>query len=278
MNTDTVFFSLVRCQPDMSRQEVVNVGVVLFTSTGSHVSIPSNQGKLLALDPNLRLDRFFERAQRLQEALTKLYEASVPLDEQIQMFSNSGALSLSPVGMIDPVGQGLGELLDELLRELVFAPAKTRMRHVQTSRLHTELRQVFRSAHMLGSKPGDIEKHLVVPNFPIDPEVGLFAEFALKNGQLHITETVDFRLSSMSSKRQEAQAKTLLLVQAQEAVGQGRLKKYVVVTGASSQVQASMNLLERHADDFIVRESDQDWRRYVDAMYAAAYSEDRALQ
>lgn len=48
------------------------------------------------------------------------------------------------------------------------------------------------------------------------------------------------------------------------------LRRYVVVTGATAQVQASMNLLGRHAEDLIVRESQQDWRRYVDAMHSAA--------
>ncbi|SFM47836.1 Protein of unknown function [Variovorax sp. OV329] len=278
MNSDTFFFSLVRYQPDLHRQEVVNVGVVLFTPNGSHVSFASNQGKLLALDPNFRLNRLFDQAHNLNEALKGLHEARVPIEEQIRMFSVGGGLSLSPAGMIDAQGQACEALLDELLRDLVSAPTKKRLRDPRVSRLHSELRQVFRQAKILGSSPGDIEKHLVVPNFPIDADVGLFAEFALRNGRLHITETVDFRLSTPSSKRQEAQAKTLLLVQALERMGSNDLKRYVVVTGASAQVQASMNLLERHADDFIVRESAQDWHRYVEAMHRAAYPGESALQ
>lgn len=278
MNADTFLFSLVRYQPDMHRQEVVNVGVVLFTPIGSHVSFASNQGKLLALDPNFRLNRLFDQAHRLQDALKGLHQAGVPIEDQVRMFSAGGGVSLSPPGMINAQGQPPEALIEELLHDLVSAPTKKRLREPQTSRLHTELRQVFKQARILGSKPGDIAKHLVVPNFPIDPEVGLFAEFALRNGQLHITETVDFRLSTHASKRQEAQAKTLLLIQALARVGSDDLKRYVVVTGASAQVQASMNLLERHADDFIVRESEQDWRRYVDAMHKAATPEGTSLQ
>lgn len=278
MNADTFFFSLVRYQPDMHRQEVVNVGVVLFTPVGSHALFASNQGKLLALDPNFRLSRMFDQAHKLQEALNGLHDAHVPVEEQVRIFSAGGGISLSPPGMISARGQAVEVLLEELLRDLVSAPTKQRLRNPQASRLHTELRQVFRQANILGSKPGDIAKHLVVPNFPIDPDVGLFAEFALRNGQLHITETVDFRLSTPSAKRQEAQAKTLLLLEASERLGAAALKRYVVVTGASAQVQASMNLLERHADDFIVRESHQDWRRYVDAMYKAASPDGGHLQ
>jgi len=278
MSANIFPFSLIRYQPDMHRQEVVNVGIVLFTPMGTHVSFASNQGKLLALDPNFRITRLFDQAHKLQDALKGLHEAGVSIEEQVQMFSNGGGVSLSPPGMIDAQGQTPETLLSELLRDLVSAPTRKRLRASQASRLHTELRQVFRQAKILGAKPGDISKHLVVPNFPIDPDVGLFAEFALRNGKLHITETVDFRLSTASTKRQEAQAKTLLLVQALERVGPSQLKRYVVVTGASAQVQASMNLLERHADDFIVRESEQDWRRYVDAMHKAATSAGASLQ
>jgi hypothetical protein len=278
MNSDTVHFSLVRYQPDMQRQEVVNVGIVLFTSNGPLVSLASNQGKLLALDPNFRLTRFFDQGKKLQDALSGLHEDKVSVKEQVSMFNTGGALSLSAPGMLNTERRSIESINEELLRDLVTAPAKKRIREQQTSRLHTELRQVFKQGKILGSKPGDIAKHLVVPNFPIDAEVGLFAEFALRNGQLHITETVDFRLSTASTKRQEAQAKTLLLVQARERVGSTDLKRYVVVTGASAQVQASMNLLERHADDFIVRESQDDWRRYIDAMHRAATPEGTSLQ
>ncbi|MFD1711376.1 DUF3037 domain-containing protein [Ottowia flava] len=277
MNTDTLLFSLVRYQPDLHRQEVVNVGVVLFTPRGTRVSFASNQGKLLALDPNFSLSRFFDQAKKMQVALTGLRDDRVPIEEQIRFFSVGAGITLSPTGMIDAHGDADEKVIEELLSNYVLAPVKRRYRAPQTSRLHTELRQVFRDARILGSNPTDISKHLVVPNYPIDPDVGLFAEFALKNGRLHITETVDFRVRVASSKRQEAQAKTLLLVQALESVGSNNLKRYVVVTGASAQVQASMNLLERHADDFIVRESGQDWQRYVDAMHRAASTEERPL-
>jgi hypothetical protein len=278
MNSDTVLFSLIRFQPDVQRQEVVNVGIVLFMPTGPLVSIASSQGKLLALDPNFRLARFFEQGKKLQDALSGLNEDKVPVEQQIRMFNGGGGLSLSAPGMLNTEGRSVESINEELLRDLVTSPPKRRIRGTQTSRLHTELRQVFKQARILGSRPGDIEKHLVVPNFPIDADVGLFAEFALRNGQLHITETVDFRISTPSTKRQEAQAKTLLLIQALERVGSIDLKRYVVVTGASAHVQASMNLLERHADDFIVRESEQDWRRYVDAMHRAATPQGTSLQ
>lgn len=271
MSAGLIPFSLVRFQPDMSRQEVINVGIVLFLEDGPRVSIAPSQGKLLALSPNFRIARLFALGSNLQAMAGSLWEESRSAEHVAACLDGLGAISLSRPGVVQAEGRAEADVLEELQRDLVNPPPKRRERQAQTSRLHSELRQLFRQSGILGTTPNDINRHLVVPNFPIDPEVGLFAEFALRNGQLHVTETVDFRTSAPSVKRQEAQAKTLLLVQAQSSVGRADLKRYVVVTGASAQVQASMNLLERHSEDLIVRESSEDWRRYVDAMHAASH-------
>lgn len=274
MTSTPLLFSLLRYQPDMQRQEVVNVGVVVFTASGPSVSLATNQGKLLALDPNFRITRLYSQGERLQKALRSLWEENPSTDELVRMFGAGGSLSLSPTGMLDARGRSVESIVKELQHDLVLAPVRTRTRERQPSRLHTELRQLFKQGGILGSKPDDISRHLVVPNFPIDPEIGLFAEFALRNGKLHVTETIDFRTSTLSAKKQEAQAKTLILVEALERLGATDLRRYVVVTGASSQVQASMNLLERYSDDFVVRESAQDWQRYVDLIHNAARQPD----
>lgn len=278
MNHQAMLFSLVRYQPDMQRQEVVNVGVVIFAESGPMVSLASNQGKLLALDPNFRLSRLYDQGKRMQDAMCSLWDETKSTTELLEVFGAGGSLSLSPTGMLAAANRSIESILEELHKDLVSAPVRSRSREPQTSRLHTELRQVFRQGKILGTKPGDISRHLVVPNFPIDAEIGLFAEFALRNGKLHVTETVDFRTSTPSAKKQEAQSKTLILVEALERLGASDLRRYVVVTGASSQVQASMNLLARYSDDFIVRESAQDWQRYVEAMHKAARPSDINVQ
>ena len=278
MNSDTVLFSLIRYQPDLQRQEVVNIGIVVFDEAGPHVAVVPSQGKLLALNPNLSLARVFDQGKRLSDALQGLWERGSTVETMVGAFGGGATLFLTGTGILQRDGRPLEALVEELNQDLVTPPSKKLVREPKRSRLHSELRQVFRSARILGSRPEDITRHLVVPNFPIDPDTGLFAEFALRNGQLHVTETVDFRTAASSTKRQEAQAKTLILVEALERVGRDDLRRYVVVTGASAQVQASMNLLERYSDDLIVRESAEDWRRYVDIMHKAAKPDESGTQ
>jgi hypothetical protein len=270
MNVKLLPFSLIRYQVDLQRQEVVNIGVVLFTSKGPLVATTPGQGKVLALNPNYQVSHLFEQAQRLAEALRSLWADSLDPVALVNFFGHGGALMLSSLGHVDIADRSEEQVLEELLRDLVEPPSRQRARVAQKSRLHTELRNLFREAKILGSEPEDISRHLVVPNYPIDPQTGLFAEFALQNGHLHVTETVDFRLSTPSTKKQEAQAKTLLLVEARARLGSKKLKRYVIVTGASADVQSSLNLLQKYSDDLIVRESSTDWQRYVDLMYKAA--------
>lgn len=271
MKSAPLLFSLVRFQPDMQRQEVVNVGTVLFAESGPLLTLAKNPGKLLALDPNLPVGEFYAQGERLRKLAAHLWCDGANATTIVRMLGEVGAMTLSPAGMIDPGDDSIESLVDELHRDLVTPPPARRQRaEPRTSRLHAELKRVFRDAGMLGSTKDDIHRHLVVPHFPIDAEVGLFAEFALKNGALHVTETVDFRANNQSAKRQEAQAKTLLLLQAGQTIPNSGLLRHVVVSGVSQQVQPSLNLLSRHAEDVIVRESAEDWQRYVDAMYAAA--------
>ncbi|MEN9923956.1 MAG: hypothetical protein RL268_82 [Pseudomonadota bacterium] len=267
-------YSLVRYQPHVTRHEVVNIGVVLFTPQGPELHLASQLNKLTALDPNLSLQQVHDQVESMRETLTLLHRSGME-PEQATAFLSKGMAgpSCMPCGMLDPEGRSLDDLAQELLQELVLPPTRKRVTVSKTSssRLHTELRQLFQRAGMLGKEPSDIARHKVVPHFPIDPDVGLFAEFALRNGRLHVTETVDFTVKDVAAKKREAESKTLVLLQALETVGQSDLRRHVVVSGAQVKAaQASIALLSRHADDVFVRESQADWRRYMDLMSEAA--------
>lgn len=268
----TLKFALVRYRPDSARQEIVNIGTVVFTTDGPLITITGNLLKLLAIDPNLSLLRVHEESAILGRALTALWQNGTSVESMVQLLGKSmSGITLSFLGMINTDGRDVSDVISELQRDLVLPPIEKKSKKIpRISRLHTELRAIFKNAKMLGSNPDDIDNHLVVLNYPIDVDVGLYAEFALQNGKLHITETVDFRGGEHAVKKREAESKTLLLVRALERVGKSDLLRHVVVSGATAATQASINLLSRYADDLIVRESTEDWDRYVSAMARAA--------
>lgn len=274
-------YSLVRYQPHVSRHEVVNIGVVLFAPQGPELHLAPQLHKLTALDPNLPLQQVRDQVESMRQTLILLHESGITPDQATAFLSKGMAgASCMPCGLLDTEGRSLDDLAQELLQDLVLPPARKRaaVSAQSTGRLHTELRHLFQRAGMLGKDPSDIAHHKVVPYYPIDPEVGLFAEFALRNGKLHVTETVDFTVKDVASKKREAESKTLVLLQALETVGQQGLQRHVVVSGARVEAaRASIALLSRHADDMFVRESPADWARYMDLMSRAAKHREPAV-
>jgi hypothetical protein len=272
----TLKYALVRYQPDRARHEVVNIGTVVFAPLGPLLTLAPNLTKLLAIAPNLSLLAVQDQANELRNAMGVLWRKGIEPQVLVRYFGNAtGGIILNELGDVATEGRDVADIVQELHTELVDTPAKTRQSAPRASRLNTELRAMFKSAHILGRTPSDITEHLVVPNYPIDADVGLFAEFALRNGKLRITETVDFRTGDAALKKREAESKTLLLVQALEKLGEKDLHRYVVVSGASAKTTASINLLSRYADDLIVRESAQDWTLYVSEMQKAATSQSK---
>lgn len=270
--TDALNYSLVRYQPSAGRHEVVNIGVMLFTPKAPLMDVVPHMGKLLAIDPNANISSVYEQANSLHTAAKAMIDHGLSPQEAASMLGNAmqGA-SLMPLGSVATQGREPQAVLHSLMAELVTPPARRRVKSAAAhSRLSVELSTLFKQAKMLGTRPDDIAEHLVVQRYPIDADVGLFAEFALQNGQLHVTETVDFRVKDRAAKKREAEAKALVLIQALETVGKDSLQRYVVVSGADADTQASLNLLERYTDHLVVRENAQDWLGYINRMAKAA--------
>ena len=264
-------YCLLRYQPHISRHEVVNIGVVLFSPEGPKLELASNLSKLRALDPNASLIHVHEQAASMAQTMGMLWQSGSSASEIVAFLSRAlSGMFCMPLGTLDATGMTEAEVIDELMRDLVLPPARKRSPATANSRLSTELRTVFQQARMLGRDQSDIDRHLIVPHFPIDADLGLYAEFALRNGRFHVTETVDFRVKDAASKKREAESKTLVLLKAMEAIGKDDLLRHVVVSGANTDAaRTSIALLTRHADDVFVRESAEDWRRYLDLMHQA---------
>lgn len=265
-------YCLLRYQPDIYRHEVISIGVVLFSPEGPKLELASNLSKLRALDPNASLIHVHEQAASMAQVMEMMWQSGSSASEIVAFLSRGlSGMFCMPLGTLDATGMTEAEVIDELMRDLVLPPARKRSQATASSRLSTELRTVFQQARMLGRDQSDIDRHLIVPHFPIDADLGLYAEFALRNGRFHVTETVDFRVKDAASKKREAESKTLVLLKALEAIGKDDLLRHVVVSGANTDAaRTSIALLTRHADDVFVRESAEDWCRYLDLMHRAA--------
>ena len=244
-------YAILSDYPYQHRSEHVHIGIVVFCHDGeTRVHLGANLRKMKALYPRADMDVIRSWEKELNSTLHK------------SSYQDTAA-HLAMLGNDWRLGETVGKFLydDEndylvrvrsALRNLVDPIEPRRPTRESTSRLFLDLKKTFSFHHWLGK---DINAHQIVPRFPVGPEVN--AEFALKNGRLHVIESLDLRVSNPYAKRTEAQAKALAFDMAR------RLDKhaasYAVMAGLSSPIaEGTRELLSAYADRVYAWESPSD--------------------
>lgn len=274
-------YSLIDFRPHVDRNEIITIGLLIRFDGEWDVRLLPDESKVLALNPLYPAGGLTAVAITLNTILETTRTFS---EARILLESLGGSPGLQRfIGQFPAENEHQYEMeVAWLLAEMVVPPLKegeSRARIAAEPRLKTKLRNHFRQQQILARSKDQINDHKVVEKFPIGEGKGLFAEFALKNSCMHITETVDFdvSLSSNRNKRLEAQAKTLILSAAKTHLGNAT-KTYVIVAGSNRTVaKPSINLLEDYAEVFALESAD-DMNSYFDKIYAAANASQSALR
>jgi hypothetical protein len=138
-------------------------------------------------------------------------------------------------------------------------------------RISTRVKNIFENHNLLGGRD-DIDNHLVVPNYEIDDQQGLVADFALQNSVMHVTQTIEFNSTDVRQKRQQSALNALTLDSAKQVYGDDT-KKYVVYSIAKDKdesIEKSLFLLKGHADYLINMKDKNDFNDYIDMIRTAA--------
>lgn len=265
-------YSVLQVRPSRDRYEIVTVGLVIRNAGAWDVRILPDPAKVIALNPSFPSSGLVN----IQKTILALLQGSDTFDMARSKLARHG----NDPGLQSFVGQFQANdddqyesRISELMKLLVLPPLASRTATAKTpgvSRLRTRLRNHFKLQGLLGSGPDDIDNHKIVERYPINAEQGLFAEFALKNGAMNITETVDFDVKQIPRKIIEAQAKSLILSAAAKEFGRNT-KRYVIVSGSNlRQAIPSINLLQDQAEQVFEVTSQDDMRRYSDLIQTAA--------
>jgi hypothetical protein len=271
---DLAFYSVLQAFPSRDRHECVTVGLVIFREGKWDVRVLPDPRKLLTLNPAFPMSGLVN----IQKTVLGILEGAQSFEVARARLSRYGNdPSMQPfVGQFQAVDDSQYEdRIAALMKRLVLPvePVRTAGAKARQSRLRTKLRNQFKHQGLFSADPRDLENHKIVGQYPIVAEQGLYAEFALKNGAMHITETIDFDVQSGSlrSKVLEAQAKTLVLSAAADHFGEDT-RRYVVISGSNRKhAQPSIKLLGDQGDIFAV-ESREEMDRYFDLMNSAANS------
>ncbi|WP_155629817.1 hypothetical protein [Burkholderia stagnalis] len=260
-------YSLIMFYPTPERLDQVVAGAVFHNSAMWDVRVGADIHKMAAIDPSFKLQRlellreFVARGCSTSQDLPGLRDYLQSMRAAVYLHTSEDAFFFSDKTHYERQVQAvIAESVDV---------AKPRALRRPRNRVRRDLRSRFQQLKLWSKQNADIDRHRVVEQFLLSEEHGIVAEFALKNGAMHITETIDFDMQTATAKRVEAQAKTLVLDEAQRVFGD-TTKKYVVVAGANiSGMEASVRLLQDRATVYSL-ESDDDMHEYMTLMASAA--------
>lgn len=263
---------------DEVRGESLNAGVILFAPGGPLVAMADDTRRLKSLHPDFAAISLPAWGERLQVALHKYAQTMPETSQQLcmlpllcQPFVADTVPGTTQLNLANPE-----ETLDSLLAwQVNVRPVAVRGKRLSTKRhtkLATEMRAWFRSAKVFSTNPEDLSRGRVIANFPVDARDDLYADFAVKNGRLHVIETLDLRgVEHLTpSIRGDAAVKGFTLGEAKNAVDGDRM---AVVSASNYEVaRPAIKMMERSASQLYVLDSPKDKQDFVEFMHKALHS------
>lgn len=236
---------IIHYQPYPARAEHCSVGALVFNNEGKvRAHLASNLRKLKALDPQTSVDTLHDSLNWLVAEINKHSSAWAAFQHGFSSLRFSKEAGYFQYETDAEYDKHVKWLLSVSAEPRSATPGEIRK---PKSRLFIELKNTFKAFGWLGDSANDINNHQVVTNYPVSLEEDLSAEFAMRNGILHLAETVDFRAGISSVKRMEARGKALVFDSAKE---QSSSTACTVIVAAAdyAEIKGSMKMLGRYAD------------------------------
>lgn len=203
-------YALIRYIPNPKRGETINIGLIVFKEGEADIRVLDSVAKVRMIDGKTRQQDLLG----FQESMQTLVKFASTPDEQynlLAMFDNNVFLSNKGKFALDDLNQ-YEPKVTRLFRELV-KPFSMKSNEIKTERITTELKHKFETMQILAKDHSELTKHKVCANYPINEKMSLRADFVLKNGIFHVTETVDFNVNDIQSKLKETTLKMITFMQ-----------------------------------------------------------------
>lgn len=115
-------YSIIQYKPSIERMEVVNIGVVLFTSKVPVLEFSNSMTKIRILDADVSWDDIKHQIQEIEEATRLLLEAKVSKKDLITFLSREKWIGVqySQHRTIPTEGRAAQEIIAYLMQNFVF--------------------------------------------------------------------------------------------------------------------------------------------------------------
>jgi hypothetical protein len=264
-------YCVLRHTPNPVRGEIINIGIAIVLEDGSlDIHIPNAEKKLAALSSSVTMKDINTSVNSTKEVAEAISRSNSDLAEQLFRQFLTGFVTCSEfVSFKVSAIKSYESQVEELLNLMVVMPKMAK--EGTHKRISTRVKNIFENHNLLGGRD-DIDNHLVVPNYEIDDQQGLVADFALQNSVMHVTQTIEFNSTDVRQKRQQSALNALTLDRAKQVYGDDT-KKYVVYSIAKDKdesIEKSLFLLKGHADYLINMKDKNDFNDYIDMIRTAA--------
>ena len=227
---------------DRHRNEKLNAGLIVFGDDHLDVRLPKRLDRLRALSGALDLDALRDDLQSLSsiDAAARL-EGRHSAKDRIQYLTLISRFEVSSPGTFVAVNAEAYEAGIERLQKFLIEPESPMPRlKMKRTKLTTSVKNALRKERILARKGEGLGAHRVVSNVQIAE--GLSADFVLKNGAMHVFETVDASFEEISLRKvvTDIAVSALVLEQARMTFGENSTIARLVYDASS--------VIERHAE------------------------------
>jgi hypothetical protein len=248
-----------------SRQEIVNVGIIVFRPEGIDIRMLSSATKVRLLDGSSKQ----EDLESLKSHFKYICSEYTDPAEQVRvlnLFKGRAFISSPAFFGIDELSQYESKVSD-IFNKLVKPNIAKKRKY--SSRFSTVIKNIFKQMEILAYDSSEIEDHKVVHNYQISN--GLSADFLLKNGAYHLTETIDYNLNDLNAKHKETSLKLLTFIEGQKSL-EGDVKSYFVYRATPEkefEVTQQIDLAESYSDKVFNFSSKEDKSKYFELINSA---------
>lgn len=231
---------------DRARGERLNAGLAIFSDRGLDLRLPKRLEKLRAISAALDLDGLRSNIENLA-AFDKilLNDGVAEAAKRIEALGHLSTFMFSSLSHFAAHSNAAYEDVVAKLLQTLVEPEPARLRPARKrTRLVSVVRQVFKRERVLARPGEDLSAHRLVSNLQIAE--GLAADFVLKNGAMHIIETVDASGDDFSPKRvvSDIAISALVLEQSRMTFGdEGTTTRIVYDASATAERVAMPSLM-----------------------------------
>lgn len=214
---------------DAVRGETLNAAIAVFDNGGADVRLPRRLDKLRALSHALDLDVFKSTVSGIAALDKVIVGQEMDLGERLARLRDFTGLTFSEPGWLEASTADAYEAAIKRLLTHLVEPEPTRAPQVRKrTRLLSVVKRAFKSERVLARKGEDLESHRIVSNYAIAE--GLEADFLLKNGAMHVIETVDASDDHTSVRKivSDIAVSALVLEQARMTFGESSTRSKIV--------------------------------------------------